>query len=206
MLKKSIVILFLLFLVMGFDFGESAHAASLLKQGDRGDHVYQLQRQLKKMGYFHTQPTGYYGPVTRESVRRFQSDMHIMQNGMVGKNTYNHLRNVEKLAHAVYGEARGESYIGQVAVAAVVLNRVDSSQFPNTIDGVLFQTNAFTAVHDGQYHLSPNHTAYRAAIDAMRGWDPSSGSYYYYNPSIATSKWILTRHVVKRIGGHVFAR
>lgn len=110
------------------------------------------------------------------------------------------------LARAVYGEARGESYTGQVAVAAVILNRVESSQFPNTIRGVIFEPLAFTAVADGQIYLTPNATAIRAARDAIAGWDPSGGALYYWNPAKATSKWVWSRPIIKRIGNHVFAK
>ena len=109
------------------------------------------------------------------------------------------------LAKCIYGEARGESYTGQVAVGAVVLNRVKSSQFPNTISGVIYQKGAFTAVDDGQINLTPNQTAINAARDAMNGWDPTYGCLYYYNPATATSSWIFSRQTVTTIGRHVFA-
>lgn len=109
------------------------------------------------------------------------------------------------LARCIYGEARGESYTGQVAVGAVVLNRVESSQFPNTISGVIYQKGAFTAVDDGQINLTPDQTAINAARDAMNGWDPTYGCLYYYNPATATSSWIFSRQTVTTIGRHVFA-
>ncbi len=112
---------------------------------------------------------------------------------------------VNLLARLVYGEARGESYTGQVAVAAVVLNRVKSSSFPNTISGVIYQPYAFTAVADGQINLSPDSTALKAAKAAMNGWDPTGGAIYYYNPATATSKWIYSRKTTLVIGNHVFA-
>ena len=109
------------------------------------------------------------------------------------------------LARCIYAEARGESYTGQVAVGAVVLNRVESAQFPNTIAGVIYQKNAFTAVSDGQINLTPDETALNAAKDAMNGWDPTNGCLYYYNPAKATSSWIFSRETVVTIGKHVFA-
>jgi N-acetylmuramoyl-L-alanine amidase len=112
---------------------------------------------------------------------------------------------VALLARLIHAEARGESYTGQVAVGAVVLNRVRSSSFPNTISAVIYQPYAFTCVNDGQINLSPNETAFSAAKDAMNGWDPSYGSLYYYNPAVATSKWIFSRKTVVTIGRHVFA-
>lgn len=108
------------------------------------------------------------------------------------------------LAQAVYSEARGESYEGQVAVAAVILNRLKSPEFPNTIQGIIFQPWAFTAVHDGQFYLEPDATARRAVEDALSGRDPSGGALYYWNPAKATSTWIWSRTVIKRIGNHVF--
>ena len=109
------------------------------------------------------------------------------------------------MAKAIYAEGRGESYTGQVAIGAVIMNRVKSPQFPNTISGVIYQKGAFTAVADGQINLEPNDTAYRAARDAMNGWDPTYGCLYYYNPAVATSSWIFTRQTVTVIGKHVFA-
>ena len=108
------------------------------------------------------------------------------------------------MANAVYGESRGEPYVGQVAVAAVILNRVKSASFPNTVSGVIFQPGAFTAVADGQIWLTPNATAKKAVRDALNGWDPSGGCIYYFNPATATSKWIWSRPQVKTIGKHIF--
>ena len=112
---------------------------------------------------------------------------------------------INLLARLIYGEARGESYVGQVAVGAVVMNRIKSSSFPNTMSGVIYQRYAFTAVDDGQINLSPNETARKAALDAINGWDPSYGALYYYNPATATSAWIFTRKTTVTIGRHVFA-
>ena len=108
------------------------------------------------------------------------------------------------LSRLVYGEARGEQYIGQVAVAAVVLNRVSSSNFPNTVAGVIYQSGAFDVVSDGQINLTPNQTAKSAAQDALNGWDPSNGALYYFNPNTATSKWIWSRKITLTIGSHMF--
>ncbi|QDQ02071.1 spore cortex-lytic enzyme [Lysinibacillus fusiformis] len=113
-------------------------------------------------------------------------------------------RELQLLANAVYGEARGEPYEGQVAVAAVILNRLESSEFPNTISGIIFQPLAFTAVADGQIWLEPNQRAKEAVIDAMNGWDPSENALYYFNPKTATSKWIWSRPQIKQIGEHIF--
>ncbi|MCM3236840.1 spore cortex-lytic enzyme [Heyndrickxia oleronia] len=111
---------------------------------------------------------------------------------------------IQLIANAVYGESRGEPYEGQVAVAAVILNRVESSSFPNTISGVIFEPGAFTAVADGQIWLTPNETAKKAVIDAINGWDPTGNALYYFNPVTATSKWIWSRPQIKQIGKHIF--
>lgn len=114
-------------------------------------------------------------------------------------------KEMELLARAVYSEARGESFEGQVAVASVILNRLESEDFPNTISGVIFQPRAFTAVQDGQFWLEPGEEAFKAVEKALEGDDPSGGAFYYYNPVKATSSWIYSRTVIKRIGGHLFA-
>ncbi len=113
---------------------------------------------------------------------------------------------IQLMANAVYGEARGEPYTGQVAVAAVILNRVESAAFPNTISGVIFEPGAFTAVADGQIWLTPNERAKEAVVDAINGWDPSGNAEYYFNPDTATSKWIWSREQIKRIGKHIFCK
>ena len=121
-------------------------------------------------------------------------------------NTSSNSSNVNLLAHLIYGEARGESYIGQVAVGAVIMNRVKSSSFPNTIAGVIYQKGAFDAVSDGQINMSPDSAAKKAAQDAINGWDPSYGAIYYFNPATATNKWIWSRQVTVTIGKHRFCK
>ncbi|RDI42970.1 spore cortex-lytic enzyme [Falsibacillus pallidus] len=113
---------------------------------------------------------------------------------------------IQLLANAVYGESRGEPYEGQVAVAAVILNRIDSPSFPNTVSGVIFEPGAFTAVADGQIWLTPNETSKKAVIDAINGWDPSGSALYYFNPATATSDWIWSRPQIKQIGKHIFCK
>ncbi len=196
-----------------------------LQQGSRGTEVRTIQRKLKNWGYYTGAVDGIFGAQTKKAVIYFQKKNGLTADGIVGPKTLAALgmsggsssnssssgtagysnSDVYLLARLIHSEARGEPYTGQVAVGAVVLNRVKSSSFPNTISGVIYQSNAFTAVSDGQINLSPNDTAIRAAKDAMNGWDPSYGCLYYYNPSIATSKWILTRKVVVTIGNHIFA-
>lgn len=113
---------------------------------------------------------------------------------------------IQLLANAVYGEARGEPYVGQVAVAAVILNRIESATFPNTVAGVIFEPRAFTAVADGQIYLTPNETAKEAVLDAINGWDPTGNALYYFNPDTATSSWIWSRPQIKQIGKHIFCK
>ncbi len=113
---------------------------------------------------------------------------------------------IQLMANAVYGEARGEPYIGQVAVAAVILNRVNSPTFPNTVSGVIFEPLAFTAVADGQIWLTPNEQAKKAVLDAINGFDPTENAIYYFNPNTATSSWIWGRPQIKRIGKHIFCK
>ncbi len=113
--------------------------------------------------------------------------------------------NLDSLAKVVYGEARGESFAGQVAIAAVVLNRVESDKFGNTVNEVIFEPGAFTAVSDGQYYMQPDQEAYKAAQAAIEGWDPTNNSIYYWNPATATNKWIWSRPITITIGKHVFA-
>ncbi|MFR6055627.1 MAG: spore cortex-lytic enzyme [Eubacteriales bacterium] len=196
-------------------------SAAVLQQGSRGSDVTTLQRKLKNWGYYSGSVDGIFGSQTREAVRYFQRKNGLVVDGIVGKKTLAALgmslggssgstsgysdSDISLLARLIYGEARGESYTGQVAVGAVVLNRVRSSSFPNTIAGVIYQPYAFTAVSDGQINLTPNATARKAAIAAMNGWDPSYGAIYYYNPSTATSSWIFSRQTTVVIGDHVFA-
>lgn len=176
-----------------------------------------IQTKLKRWGYYKGSIDGIYGSQTRAAVRYFQQKNGLAVDGIVGPNTAAALgmtlssstssqssSDLYLLAKCVYAEARGEPYTGQVAVAAVILNRVENSAFPNTISGVIYQKGAFTAVTDGQINLTPNSTAYKAAQDALNGWDPTYGCIYYYNPATATSSWIWSRQVVVTIGNHVF--
>lgn len=193
------------------------------KQGSRGDMVKKIQQKLKNWGYYSGKADGIFGAQTKKAVIYFQKKNGLTADGIVGAKTLAALglkdggsssggtsstytnSDINLLARLIYGEARGESYTGQVAVGAVVLNRVKSASFPNTISGVIYQSYAFTAVVDGQINLKPNATAIAAAKDAMNGWDPTGGAIYYYNPSTATSSWIYSRKTLTTIGNHVFA-
>ena len=175
-----------------------------------------VQQKLRNLGYYYGSVDGIIGPQTKQAVKNFQRDYGLSVDGIVGPQTlkalgitsagnYQSSSDLYLLAKCVHAEARGEPYVGQVAVAAVILNRVASPEFPNSISGVVYQPWAFTAVHDGQIDLEPNQTAYQAAQDAMNGWDPTYGCLYYYNPDKATSKWIFSRQTVTTIGKHIFA-
>ena len=188
--------------------------------GTRGERVALVQQRLKEWGYYTGDVDGVFGRGTYNAVVRFQRQNGLAADGQVGKRTAAAMgvsltgtvsaalyreSELSLLARLVSGEARGEPYIGQVAVAAVVLNRVRSDDFPDTISGVIFQPGAFDAVWDGQFDMTPTDSALRAARDAMNGWDPSGGCTYYYNPATATSEWIWTREVQLTIGRHAFA-
>lgn len=201
---------------------EQAVTAAVIKQGARGDTVRKIQQKLKNWGYYKGSVDGIFGAQTKNAVIYFQRKNGLTPDGIVGNKTLQALgmpvnsagsnnssalsdSDLNLLAKLIYAEARGESYTGQVAVGAVVLNRVKSPSFPNTISGVIYQANAFTCVNDGQINLTPNQSAKNAARDAMNGWDPTGGAIYYYNPAVATSKWIFSRPTVLVIGKHVFA-
>lgn len=181
-------------------------AHGLLTEGSQGNEVAILQEKLKTLGLFYGPVTGYYGPITERAVASFQYETNLSSDGVAGPATFLMLHDVEQMARVVHGEARGESYIGKVSVAAVILNRLEDPAFPKNVSDVIHQTNAFTAVHDGQYHLQPSNNAYRAVLDAMKGWDPTYGSVYYYNPELATDTWIFSRSSVTKIGNHLFAK
>ena len=191
-----------------------------LTMGSRGEKVALIQQRLKEWGYYSGAVDGVFGRGTYTAVVRFQRQNGLAPDGQVGKKTATAMgipltetissslhreSELSLLARLVNGEARGEPYIGQVAVAAVVLNRVRSNEFPDTISGVIFQPGAFDAVWDGQFDMEPTASCIRAARDAMNGWDPTGGCTYYYNPSTATNEWIWSRPVQLTIGRHAFA-
>ena len=202
---------------------QTAYAA-VYQQGSSGNTVKTIQRKLKNWGYYTGAVDGVFGSKTKSAVKYFQRKNGLTADGIVGNKTLKALgisasssssssgsssnysdADVQLLARLIYGEARGESYVGQVAVGAVVMNRIKSASFPNTMAGVIYQSYAFTAVDDGQINLTPNATAKKAAQDAMNGWDPTYGALYYYNPRTATSSWIFSRKTTVTIGNHVFA-
>ncbi|AQS55129.1 spore cortex-lytic enzyme [Novibacillus thermophilus] len=189
-----------------------AHAPRKLSYGSENGDVWDLQYRLRLLGYYKLKLDGQFGIHTSQAVKRFQRDYGLKVDGIVGPATWRTLKKVslslnevEWVARAVHGEARGESYAGKVAVAAVIMNRIASDQFPNTAKGVIFEPGAFTAVDDGQIWLTPDDEARLAVRDAVRGWDPTHGSLYYFNPETATSPWIWGRPQTVQIGKHIFA-
>jgi N-acetylmuramoyl-L-alanine amidase len=224
MKKKIIFIILLLGLVVTFDvvlMSWNSEVEALSKYGSRGTEVRTIQEKLKRWGYYSGSVDGIYGSQTVSAVKSFQKKNRLTVDGIAGTQTLkamgitsssssssssNNSSNVNLLARVVYGEARGEPYTGQVAVAAVVLNRVKSSKFPNSISGVVYQSGAFDAVADGQINMIPDTTAKKAAQDALNGWDPSYGAIYYFNPSTATNKWIWSRPMTVTIGKHRFCK
>ncbi|MEW9094396.1 MAG: spore cortex-lytic enzyme [Clostridiaceae bacterium] len=190
--------------------------------GSRGDVVSEIQRRLKNWGYYDGNVDGIYGYQTFLAVQKFQTKNGLGVDGIVGSATLAALginpnttggsnpgtsnQDVQLLARLINGEARGEPYEGQVAVGAVVLNRVRDSRFPNTIAGVIYQPGAFTAIADGQINAAMEPNSIKAANDALNGWDPSGGAIYYFNPVTATSSWIWSRPLIKVIGKHRFCK
>ena len=216
----------------------STFSATMITKGQEGEDVKELQGRLKQIGLFTEKIDGKFGQKTFEAVKKFQTQVGLNVDGVVGHETEKKLKEKTKnfkpnqtqegktqkkdyelssgkvtelneneikiMANAVYGEARGEPFEGQVAVAAVILNRVKAAEFPNTPTAVIFQPRAFTAVADGQIYMTPNEQAKKAVKHAIDGVNPVGKCLYYYNPKTATSKWIFSRQIVKRIGRHVF--
>ena len=225
MKKKIVFIILLLGLVVTFDvvlMSWNSEVEALSKYGSRGEEVRTIQTKLKRWGYYSDGIDGIYGTKTMNAVKYFQRKNGLTADGIAGTQTLKAMgimnssstststsvnsSDLNLLARVVYAEARGEVYTGQVAIAAVVLNRVKSSSFPNSIAGVIYQSGAFTAVSDGQINLTPNETAKKAAQDALNGWDPTYGCIYYFNPNTATNAWIWSRPHVITIGKHRFCK
>ena len=226
--RKNIIVISLLiisivlFLFYNIFFREDSNFIyALSKYGSSGDEVTKIQTKLKRWGYYNGNIDGIYGSQTLAAVKWFQSKNGLTVDGIAGPKTLaamgifssnssnattNSNSDLNLLAKLVYAEARGEPYTGQVAVASVVLNRVKSSSFPNSVAGVIYQSGAFSVVNDGQINLTPNTTAKKAAQDAINGWDPSYGAIYYFNPKTATNKWIWSRPVTVVIGNHRFCK
>lgn len=228
MRKKALSIF--LALTMLLSCAVNARAATVLEVGSRGNDVVKVQKRLIQYDYLKGEADGRYGEATRDAVRLFQKRNGLTVDGKVGPSTAAALgvtlsgtsgasgsartasasstgyvsSDHRLLAKCVYAEARGEPYKGQVAVAAVVLNRVASSSFPNTVSGVIYQSGAFSCVSNGSINNTPDSDCIRAALDALNGWDPTGGCLYYYNPKTASDKWIFSRTVQTVIGNHSF--
>ena len=229
-MKAIIVILLVSSIFVSYNvFFRNNESYALSKYGSRGEEVRTIQTKLKRWGYYNGNVDGIYGSQTLAAVKKFQQKNGLTVDGIAGTKTLRAMgiyssssssgsssssnsssstnsNDLNLLSRLVYGEARGEPYTGQVAVAAVVLNRVKSSSFPNTISGVIYQSGAFDVVSDGQINLTPNDTAKKAAQDALNGWDPTNGAIYYFNPSTATNKWIWSRPMTVTIGKHRFCK
>ena len=223
--KLVLIILFVLitiFLIYNIFGSENNTIYALSKYGSRGEEVKAIQTKLKRWGYYTGSIDGIYGSKTLEAVKYFQRKNNLTVDGIAGPATLKAMgittgsnsntssasnqNDINLLSKLIYAEARGEPYKGQVAVGAVVLNRVASSSFPNTVSGVIYQSGAFSVVSDGQINMEPNSTARKAAQDAINGWDPTYGCIYYFNPSTATSSWIWSRPQVLTIGKHIFCK
>lgn len=224
--KTKILVIALALVCFGgllFSFTANSAQAAVVKQGSQGAIVTQIQTKLKNWGYYTGGVDGIFGSKTKSAVIYFQRVNGLTQDGIVGAKTAAAMgitlsssssstsssssnSDLYLMARAVYGEARGESYTGKVAVAAVILNRVKSADFPDTIAGVIYQPWAFTAVHDGQINMGTDEECIKACRDAMNGWDPTYGCIYYYNPATATNQWIRSRPIIVTIGKHVFCR
>ncbi len=190
---------------------------SLSKIGSRGTEVVSIQTRLSELGYYNYSIDGIFGTRTQTAVKNFQRDYGLTVDGIAGTRTLRALgiqqsqnggyfssADYELLARLISAEARGEPYSGQVAVGAVVLNRIEHPSFPSTLSGVVYQSGAFSCLYDGQFYEPVADSAYSAARDAINGMDPSGGAIYYYNPVTATNKWIRSRPVITTIGRHVF--
>ncbi len=188
----------------------------LSQYGSRGNEVRRIQTKLKQLGHYNGSIDGIFGSDTKKAVIKFQKSCGLTADGIAGPKTLLYLgldsgsqggftsNDIYLLAKVIEGEARGEGYKGQVAVGAVILNRVDHSSFPDSISGVVYQSGAFDCVYDSNWNVEPSATARKAANDAINGWDPTGGAIYYYNPAKTTNQWIRSRTVVTVIGRHHF--
>ena len=212
-LTAALAALFLVNILL-ITFSQQTQAVAY-KQGSSGSTVTKIQQTLKAAGYYTYTVDGIYGSRTTAAVKKFQKAKGLTVDGICGAQTLAAMgikapdasadrNNRALLARLISAEARGEPYVGQVAVGAVVLNRVKHPSFPNTIPGVIYQSGAFSCIADGQFDQPVAASAYRAADDALNGWDPTGGAIYYFNPSTATSAWIWSRPLILTIGKHRF--
>ena len=214
MRNYKVIAIFLLATLITLTFFVSAMGLS--RYGSQGAEVRQIQTKLKNWGYYIGAVDGIYGTKTKNAVMYFQRKNNLTVDGVAGPKTLAAMgissnsnagtsnSDLNLLARLISAESRGEPYLGQVAVGAVVLNRVKHPSFPNSISGVIYQNGAFTCLTDGQFYKTVSDSAYKAARDAINGWDPTGGAIYYYNPKTATSSWILSRPVLITVGNHRF--
>lgn len=195
----------------------SSSVDALSKYGSTGEEVTEIQQKLAELGYYDGSIDGKFGTNTKSAIIEFQKDNNLTADGIAGDKTLEALgigdtsnnssfteAEINMLARIISAESRGEPYEGQVAVGAVILNRIDHPSFPNTLSGVIFQPSAFSCVNDGQINEPVSDSALKAAHDAINGWDPSGGAIYYYNPAKSTNKWIFSRTIICSIGNHKF--
>ena len=215
---KTALVIFLLFLIWGvFVRVFSVQSDEVISSyGNSGSEVSAIQQALKDRGLFNANVTGYYGPITENAVKAFQKQQGIEQTGTAGPQTLRALgisvgsipeateANINLLARIISAESRGEPYVGQVAVGAVILNRIEHPSFPDTLSDVIYQPGAFSAINDGQFDEPVSDSAYQAARDALNGWDPTGGCIFYYNPDKTSNKWIRSRDINTTIGKHLF--
>ena len=212
-LSAALAVLFAVNILL-IQLSQNAEALSY-RQGSSGSVVSKIQQRLREGGYYTYTIDGIYGSRTTAAVKKFQKARGLTLDGICGPNTLSALgisvssptadsNTRALLARLISAEARGEPYVGQVAVGAVVLNRVEHPSFPNSIAGVIYQSGAFSCIADGQFNQPVAESAYRAADDALNGWDPTGGAIYYFNPSTATSAWIWSRPLIVNIGKHRF--
>jgi len=213
-LALAIIFALNIFIIALIQAAPSADAASY-KKGSSGTVVTKIQQKLSAWGYYNGAIDGIYGSKTESAVKYFQRKNGLTADGIAGPATLSALgiqssspsgyeNNIALLARVISAEARGEPYAGQVAVGAVILNRVEHPSFPNSISGVVYQSGAFSCLDDGQFNEAVADSAYKAARDAINGWDPSGGAIYYFNPATATSSWIWSRPLITIIGKHRF--
>ena len=226
-LKRSIAFLLTCVLFLGITTFDSINSqnnsansiSTLSKLGSRGDEVRKIQKKLKELGYYKGNVDGIYGNATKKAVTAFQKNCGITADGIAGPKTLKFLGlssssgsgrysqgDIYLLSKLIAAEARGESYTGQVAVGAVVLNRISHPSFPDTVAGVIYQRGAFSCVNDSNWAVSGNETSLKAARDCVNGWDPSGGAIYYYNPKKTSNSFMWSRPVIKVIGNHKFCK
>lgn len=210
----TLCFIFIVLVGKNIDTGENITVYSQV--GSSGNEVETIQKILKERGLFTGEITGYYGSQTEAAVLKYQKQKGLSQTGVADEATLKSLgitigarptatqANIDLLARIISAEGRGESYIGQVAIGAVICNRIEHPSFPDSLSGVIYQNGAFTALVDGNFNEEITESAYAAARDALSGWDPSGGAIYYYNPQKTDNQFIRSRPVIKVIGGHYF--